>query len=146
MHGEELAVQALKPGATDYVLKERLSRIVSAVRGALREAQHRADRTKAEQTLCESEQRFRTIVHHASDPLLMHPAARNPMDLPRTRRDLLKRYGVAVGLPLLALVVRAVLPFPEGAGIYQLPLAAVVLSAWYGGRGPGWLASAIAVA
>ena len=68
------------------------------------------------------------------------------MDLPRTRRDLLKRYGVAVGLPLLALVVRAVLPFPEGAGIYQLPLAAVVLSAWYGGRGPGWLASAIAVA
>ena len=146
MLGEELAVQALKLGATDYVLTERLSRIVSAVRGALREAQHRADRTKAEQTLCESEQRFRTIVHHASDPPLMHPEARKPMDLPRTRRDLLKRYGVAVGLPLLALVVRAVLPFPEGAGIYQLPLAAVVLSAWYGGRGPGWLASAIAVA
>ena len=31
----------------------------------------------------------------------------------------------------------------EGTSIYQLPLAAVVLSAWYGGRGPGLLASLI---
>jgi K+-sensing histidine kinase KdpD len=36
-----------------------------------------------------------------------------------------------------------VLPFREGTSIYQLLLAAVVLSAWYGGRGPGWLASLI---
>ena len=57
----------------------------------------------------------------------------------------LKRYGVAVALPGLALILRAVLPFPEGAGIYQLPLAAVVLSAWYGGRGPGLLASVISI-
>jgi len=74
MLGEELAVQALKLGATDYVLKERLSRIVSAVRGAMREAQHRADRTQAEQRLRESEERFRTLVHYASDGLLMHQA------------------------------------------------------------------------
>src|ERR1700752_2953357 len=32
--GEEVAIDALKIGATDYVLKERLSRIVSAVRRA----------------------------------------------------------------------------------------------------------------
>ena len=42
--------------------------------GTLREAQHRADRTQAGQTLCESEERFRTLVHHASDDLLMHQA------------------------------------------------------------------------
>ena len=60
-------------------------------------------------------------------------------------QQVLKRYGVAVGLPVLAVVVRGLLPFPEGAGIYQLPLAAVVLAAWYGGRGPGWLACAISV-
>ena len=35
------------------------------------------------------------------------------------------------------------LPVPEGTTIYQLPLAAVVLSAWYGGRGPGLFASLI---
>ena len=62
MLGEELAIEALKLGATDYVLKERLSRIVSAVRGALREAQHRADRKQAEQALRASEERFRTLV------------------------------------------------------------------------------------
>ena len=59
--------------------------------------------------------------------------------------DALKRYGVAMALPGLAVALRGVLPFPEGAGIYQLPLAAVVLSAWYGGRGPGLLASVISV-
>ena len=51
--------------------------------------------------------------------------------------------ALALALAGLALFVRGVLPFPEGTTIYQLPLAAVVLSAWYGGRGPGLLASLI---
>jgi len=38
---EELAIDALKGGATDYVFKTRLSRIVPSVRRALREAQER---------------------------------------------------------------------------------------------------------
>ncbi len=59
--------------------------------------------------------------------------------------DALKRYGLAVALPGLALTLNSVLPFPEGAGIYQLPLVAVVLSAWYGGRGPGLLASLVCI-
>jgi PAS domain S-box-containing protein len=54
--------------------------------------------------------------------------------------DALKRYCIAVALAALALTLRGVLPLPEGTGIYQLPLVAVVLSAWYGGRGPGLLA------
>src|SRR5437867_3990864 len=36
--GEEVAIEALKLGATDYVLKDRLSRIVPSVQRALREA------------------------------------------------------------------------------------------------------------
>jgi PAS domain S-box-containing protein len=59
--------------------------------------------------------------------------------------DALKRYGVAVALAGLALFVRSVLPFPEGTSVYQLPIAAIVLSAWYGGRGPGLLASLIGI-
>ena len=58
---------------------------------------------------------------------------------------MLKRYGLALALAGLALFLRSVLPFREGTAIYQLPLAAVVLSAWYGGRGPGLLASLICV-
>ena len=65
------------------------------------------------------------------------------MNLPPKTQDLLKRYGLALALAGLALFLRGALPFPQGAGIYQLLLAAVVLSAWYGGRGPGLLASLI---
>ena len=41
--GEEVAIEALKIGATDYVLKTRLSRLVPSVIRALRESDDRAD-------------------------------------------------------------------------------------------------------
>ena len=65
------------------------------------------------------------------------------MNLPRTTLDTLKRYGIATAFASLALSVRYALPVPEGTTVYQLPLAAVVLGAWLGGRGPGLLALAI---
>src|ERR1700677_3521007 len=40
--GEEVAIEALKIGATDYVLKTRLSRLVPAVLRSLREAEQKA--------------------------------------------------------------------------------------------------------
>ena len=51
--------------------------------------------------------------------------------------DPLKRYGLALTFAALALLIRRALPVLEGTTVYQLPLAAVVLSAWLGGRGPG---------
>ncbi len=42
--GEEVAIEALKIGATDCVLKERLSRIVPSVHRALREAKEQGKR------------------------------------------------------------------------------------------------------
>ena len=65
------------------------------------------------------------------------------MHLPTRMRDVLKRYGLALALASLALFLRSQLPLPEGTAVYQLPIAAVVLSAWYGGRGPGLFASLI---
>src|SRR5204862_645557 len=47
--GEELAIEALKNGATDYVLKQRLTRLVPAVRRALQESTERAKRRRAEE-------------------------------------------------------------------------------------------------
>jgi PAS domain S-box-containing protein len=49
--GEELAIETLKRGATDYVLKQRLGRLVPCVCRALREAQERRERKLAEQAL-----------------------------------------------------------------------------------------------
>jgi signal transduction histidine kinase len=53
--GEEVAIEAVKGGATDYVVKSRLSRLGPAVQRALREAQERAARKKAEEALRRSE-------------------------------------------------------------------------------------------
>ena len=49
--GEEVAIESLKQGATDYVLKQRLSRLVPAVRRALREVEERAALKQAESSL-----------------------------------------------------------------------------------------------
>jgi signal transduction histidine kinase/CheY-like chemotaxis protein len=53
--GEEIAIEALTSGATDYVLKTRLSRLAPSVHRALREARERAERKKAEEALRRSE-------------------------------------------------------------------------------------------
>jgi PAS domain S-box-containing protein len=49
--GEEVAIEALKIGATDYILKQRLSRIVPSVHRAIRESKERAERKRAEDAL-----------------------------------------------------------------------------------------------
>jgi DNA-binding NtrC family response regulator len=49
--GEEIAVESLKAGVTDYVLNDRLSRLGPAVRRALREREERARRQRAERLL-----------------------------------------------------------------------------------------------
>ncbi|GAB1538946.1 hypothetical protein NUACC21_16110 [Scytonema sp. NUACC21] len=49
--GEEVAIETLKSGATDYVLKQRLERIVPSVKRAMREAEERRAREKAEAEL-----------------------------------------------------------------------------------------------
>lgn len=56
--GEEAAIEALKLGATDYVLKQRLSRLVPAVRRALGDTKDRAERQRMEEKLRLSDQVF----------------------------------------------------------------------------------------
>ena len=53
--GEEVALEALKIGATDYVFKTRLSRMVPSVQRALREAEERRERSRAEEALRRNE-------------------------------------------------------------------------------------------
>jgi two-component system cell cycle sensor histidine kinase/response regulator CckA len=52
--GEELAVEALKSGAAEYVLKQKLERLAPAVRRALQEAENRRARKRAEEALQEA--------------------------------------------------------------------------------------------
>src|ERR1043166_6401177 len=63
--GEDVAAEALKIGATDYLLKHRLDRLNHAARRALNEADELGRRRQAEQALRLSETRFRTLVEQA---------------------------------------------------------------------------------
>jgi PAS domain S-box-containing protein len=68
--GEDVAVEALKLGATDYVLKERLSRLTPSVQRALREAEERTQRQRAEEAARAAQARFEGIVEIAQDAII----------------------------------------------------------------------------
>jgi len=63
--GEELAAEILKSGATDYVLKSRLSRLVPAVKRALQDVEELAERKRAEAALRDSEEKYRDLVDNS---------------------------------------------------------------------------------
>lgn len=60
--GEDLAVEALKTGAVDYVLKDRMDRLTPAIRRALREANERAEHRRTQECLHETEALNRAIL------------------------------------------------------------------------------------
>ena len=74
--GEEVAIEALKIGATDYVLKTRLSRLVPSVQRALREAKEKAERKRAEEVARRSERELRDLIENV--PAMMFIALPGP--------------------------------------------------------------------
>src|SRR5580765_5775341 len=69
--GEEMTVKALKSGATDFVLKHRLSTLPPAIHRALRQAEFRLQRQRAEEALQSSEERYRSLVELSPDTLFV---------------------------------------------------------------------------
>jgi PAS domain S-box-containing protein len=69
--GEEMAIKALKTGATDFVLKHRLATLPPAVHRALRQTEFRIQRRRAEEALQISEERYRSLVELSPDALFV---------------------------------------------------------------------------
>ena len=65
--GEESAVLTMQRGATDYVLKNRMSRLIPAVERALREADERIRLKHAEDARRKSDERFRLLARATND-------------------------------------------------------------------------------
>src|SRR5207245_11738531 len=61
--GDEVAVECLKAGATDYVLKDRLARLVPAIRRALNEAEEYACRREVEEQVKRSMRQYEALVN-----------------------------------------------------------------------------------
>lgn len=72
--GEERAIESLKNGATDYVLKQRIERLIPSVRRALREVVERQQLRETETRLKQSEEQLRQITENVSDWILVFDA------------------------------------------------------------------------
>jgi CheY-like chemotaxis protein len=65
--GEDAAIEALKNGATDYVLKNRLARLIPVVERALREFQEDVECKQAQEAIRHSEHKYRELFESLSD-------------------------------------------------------------------------------
>lgn len=68
---EEVAVECMKEGATDYILKTSLKRLPSAISNALEKSETRKAQERALAALRESEQWMRTILHGSRDGIVI---------------------------------------------------------------------------
>ncbi|MEX2231084.1 MAG: response regulator [Cyclobacteriaceae bacterium] len=65
--GEERAVEILRMGVTDYILKDNLTRLPLVLSRALKEAETQKAKNEGHQKLIESEEKFRKIFESISD-------------------------------------------------------------------------------
>jgi PAS domain S-box-containing protein len=70
--GEDLAIEALQAGATDYVLKDRMSRLAPAVRRALLEIENREALSEVEAVARAGQERINRLLQHL--PFLLYMA------------------------------------------------------------------------
>ncbi|VAX20003.1 diguanylate cyclase/phosphodiesterase (GGDEF & EAL domains) with PAS/PAC sensor(s) [hydrothermal vent metagenome] len=70
--GEDVAVEAMKSGASDYFMKGNLKRLAVSVKRELREAEMRRERKKAVEALKESEVKYRALFENSRDPIYIN--------------------------------------------------------------------------
>jgi two-component system cell cycle sensor histidine kinase/response regulator CckA len=107
--GEELAVDCIKLGITDYVLKHQMARLPVALRRAKEESSLRDAELQASQALRESEGRYRILVENAPEAIVVIDAETrrfvdcndNALRLFRVTRDELLQQGLADFSPTL---------------------------------------------
>jgi len=68
---EEVAVECIKQGAADYLLKDRLTRLGPAINQVLEEKKLRQAKAQAEQELIASEERYRFLTEFSPDAIIL---------------------------------------------------------------------------
>jgi PAS domain S-box-containing protein len=115
--GEATAVEAMKAGAHDYVMKGNLNRLPPAIERELREAANRRERREAREKLRESELRHRLLWESCPDAvLLMDPASRIHFANPAVETVFGCKPEEAMGQPL-SVFLPPELRSPEAGGI-----------------------------
>ncbi len=69
--GEETAVAAMRAGASDYLMKSNLTRLVPAIERELRESAARLERTRTKKALMDLQEKFQVVFHEYLDVMLV---------------------------------------------------------------------------
>jgi PAS domain S-box-containing protein len=117
---EETAVECMRAGAWDYVLKDRMSRLPVAVRGALDRARARMERVRAEAGLRANELLTQSIIDSLSSSVAVVSPSGEIIQVNRAWREFAEENGGSeatrrgVGLDYFA-IASAALPDPTAA-------------------------------
>src|SRR6266567_5769846 len=110
--GDELAIECIKAGVSDYVLKENLERLPVAVRRALGEHKLRRSRDRAERELRESEKQYRLLF--TANPHPMWVFDRETLRFLTVNDAAIQHYGYSLN-EFLSMTIRDIRP-PEDMG------------------------------
>jgi signal transduction histidine kinase len=99
--GEDVAIETLKIGATDYVLKKHLARLGPSVRRALRETAERRERCAAEKKLQQSNEQLRALTAY-----LQHVREEERIRISRQVHDELGQALTGLKLDVASLISR----------------------------------------
>jgi len=101
---EETAVDCIKAGAADYVIKEHLARLNPAVRGALERRRMREERERIRRELRQSEEMCKLVIENAADFISVLTPEGGVSCTSASFRDLLGKVELAKGQDLFSMV------------------------------------------
>ena len=106
--GEDTAVEVMRGGANDYLLKGNLTRLGPAVTRELRDGRARADRRRADLARQQAEASFRLMIESSPDLVVVHRNGRIVYANPKAVERLGYEDSTAItGEPVTSIVVEA---------------------------------------
>jgi PAS domain S-box-containing protein len=95
--GEDTAVEVMRAGANDYLLKGQLTRLAPAITREVRDSRVRAERRRADRARQQAEESFRLIIESSPDLIIVHREGRIVYANPKT----VDRLGVGVAASMV---------------------------------------------
>ena len=103
--GEDTAVEVMRAGANDYLLKGNLTRLGPAIMREIRDGRARAERRRADRVRQRAEESFRLIIESSPDLIVVHRDGVILYANPTTRHRLGWGDATVTGEPLSAIVL-----------------------------------------